>query len=139
MFNFHDLDFNILEGKILTKIIVGAPDPDDENDEIYFTTNTGEVYRMYHDRDCCERVDISEIIGDWNDLIGTPILLAEKVTNREDPPPLQNEEDSYTWTFYKLSTIKGSVTIRWYGESNGYYSEEVDFELYKQLDIQPEL
>ena len=72
-----------------------------------------------------------DIAGDIDDLIGSPILLAEVVTSfDENPPGVEIPEDyqeSFTWTFYKLSTIKGSVTISWYGSSNGYYNESVTF------------
>jgi hypothetical protein len=97
-------------------------------DEIVFTLDTGEQFRMYHSQDCCENVTVDDIAGDLDDLIGTPIVKAEEVTSSENPPGVTKEyQDSFTWTFYHLATVKGYVTIRWYGESNGYYSESVDF------------
>jgi hypothetical protein len=111
---------NVLNGKTLTKI-------DKSDDELLFITSTGEVYKMYHEQDCCESVRIEEIIGDLTDLISHPLTMAEEVINERDGEPLSYYDDSYTWTFYKFATIKGFVTIRWYGESNGYYSESVDF------------
>lgn len=115
------VDVNVLEGKTLEKIEqIG-------DDELIFTTTEGEQYKMFHSQSCCESVYIEDICGEFNDLIGSPILMAEEVTNMEDPGPLPGGEESYTWTFYKLATIKGYVTLRWYGSSNGYYSESVDF------------
>ena len=113
-------DFSVLLGKTLTGINVS-------DDYIIFTTSEGDKYRQFHDQNCCESVYIDDICGDVNDLLHSPILLAEEVSNYNDPPK-DTYNDSYTWTFYKLSTNKGSATIRWYGTSNGYYSESVEFE-----------
>jgi len=78
--------------------------------------------------------DIVDIAGDVDDLIGSPLTMAEAVTHvGENPAEAEDIEiewpdDSFTWTFYRFATARGYVTIRWYGSSNGYYSEEVTFE-----------
>jgi len=111
-----------LVGKTLTKV-------DKSEDEIVFTTNAGEVYKLHHWQDCCESVSIEDVCGDLSDLIGSPLVEAEEVTSDKDPEGItkEHQKDSFTWTFYKLRTAKGTVTIRWYGESNGFYSERVEF------------
>jgi len=113
-------DFSELIGKTLTSCT-------DVGYEIVFTTTDGGVYKLYHDQDCCESVYLDDVCGDLSDLVGSPIVQASEETN-VDLPPKSEYEVSYTWTFYKLATNKGSVTLRWYGCSNGYYSEKVYFE-----------
>lgn len=95
-----------------------------------FTCSDGSKYVMEHRQDCCEFVRILEVVGDPEDLLDSPVLLTGTVQSTgyrgdEDCPP--ETDESYTWTFYRIGTIKGTVTIRWFGTSNGYYSEEVDF------------
>ena len=114
------VEFQTLKDKVLKEVNIGS-------DNITFITDNGEVYNMYHDQDCCESVYIESVVGDIEDLIGVPLLIAEESTSGENPEGAEVSEyqDSFTWTFYKLATIKGYVDIRWYGESNGYYSESV--------------
>ena len=111
-----------LLGKTIV-IILGA---DVGKDDIEFICDDGSIYRMYHEQDCCEEVCIVDICGDINALIDSPITMAEDISNQYDKEPDKYVE-SYTWTWYKFATVKGYVTIRWLGESNGYYSEAVDF------------
>lgn len=120
-----EVPFENLRGKVLTKVTGLEKD----SDVVTFEAEDGSVYEMYHEQDCCESVSIEDVCGDVDDLIGSEILLAEEVVSDEWPEGVEKSEwvDSFTWTFYKLATRKGFVDIRWYGESNGYYSESVDF------------
>lgn len=115
------MKFEELIGKTLVKITgsVGGH-------EIIFTDNEGKSYKLYHEQDCCEDVSIEDINGDFQDLIGYPVTLAQESSN-SDSLNTAKEDDSFTWTFYKLATVNGYVDIRWFGSSNGYYSESVYF------------
>jgi hypothetical protein len=95
-------------------------------DSIDFEAESGERWRMFYDPDCCASCYIEDVVGDLQDLVGSPVAMAEAVTNHDDP--LTADEESFTWTFYKLASAKGYVTIRWYGRSNGYYSETASFQ-----------
>jgi len=115
-----------LLGKTLNKIDVlqrNSSDRWEAGDYIVFATDDGKVYKMYHEQDCCEYVHIEDIVGDVQDLVGSPITMTDEVINKTR----DDDDESTTWTFYKLATVKGYVTIRWHGSSNGYYSESVDF------------
>lgn len=126
---YKDVNYDELIGKVFTKV------EQISNDEIYFYSEDGITYKMYHEQDCCESVYVEDICGNLDDLVGTPILMAEEVSNEnEENKALSEWDGSYTWTFYKFATIKGYVTIRWYGTSNGYYSESVDFVVLNDSD-----
>lgn len=118
------ITFSDLLGKTLVAVEGRKGD-----DSITFRVDNGDAYVLYHEQDCCESVRVEDICGEMSDLIGSPILQAEESTSNENPsdmlPPKYQE--SFTWTFYRIATMKGQVVIRWYGESNGYYSEEVSF------------
>jgi hypothetical protein len=120
--------------ELLGKTLVRIDGLSKGSERVEFIPAEGPRYVMHHQQDCCEMVDLEDVCGDVADLLGSPILLAEEVVSDADPPGFEMSEDdkawreSFTWTFYKLATINGFVTIRWYGESNGYYSEGVDFQ-----------
>lgn len=118
-----DQDFSTLLGKTIiemTGLEVGS-------ENVTFKCSDGTKYVMYHSQDCCESVSIDDITGDMNDLLNTPITLASEEST-EGMEAQSEWDESFTWTFYKLATVKGYVDIKWYGTSNGYYSESVYFE-----------
>lgn len=100
-----------------------------DNEHLIFRFNDGSVYWFYHEQDCSESVSIEDIAGDLDDLLWAPLVVAEERINSQESVDFE----SHTWTFYEFATRKGSVTVRWHGESNGYYSESVDLKVYQYM------
>lgn len=93
-----------------------------------------EMVHLYHEQECCENVSIEDICGDLEDLEGAPIIRCEVRSNvgnlegkSKDYGHHDESSNAGTWTFIEIATNKGSVTIRFFGVSNGYYSETADF------------
>lgn len=122
--------FKNLKGKIIRRIITK------NDEEMYFEIGRDEWYYLHHNGDY-SNIWLAEIIGDLDDVVGSVIVEAELVKQQTDagegrPDNITEaertrSEESGTWSFYKLRTGTGSVTLRWCGTSNGYYSEEVDY------------
>lgn len=96
-------------------------------DEIIFTTDDGREFHLGHINECCEEVWLEDVVGDITDLENAIILVSEEVKNMDEPPPENRSvDDCYTWTYYNFRTLKGSVQVRFFGTSNGFYSETAD-------------
>lgn len=94
-------------------------------DEFQLLFNDGKVLRLWHYQDCCETVELTDIDGDIGDLIGGTCNEAEVVNSGE----FEAQHKTMQWTYYKFGTEKGSISLRWYGASNGYYSVDVNHEI----------
>ena len=116
-----NVPFDTLVGRRITKI-TGA---EAGSDFVEFHCDDGTLFGMFHDQDCCESVDLHEFDGDPQRTIG--LVTAAREETSTDRPALSEWDDSHTWTFYVLETEGGTLHLRWYGTSNGYYGEGVDF------------
>ena len=114
-----------LVGEVLTHV-------DIFDDEILLTTESGRKIQIFHSQDCCESVSIVNTEGDWQNLIGKPLIEAsEEIDPDNDPIFTETDKechDSRTNTKLTFRVDGATVINRWVGDSNGYYSESVDFE-----------
>ena len=112
------MDESVFIGLTMTKV-------EQDKYSITFHEQSGRKFRFDHEQDCCESVLVEDVIGNLDNLVGSPITMSEEVSSENEPAP--DDVESHTWTFYKFATVKGYVTVRWLGQSNGCYSECVDF------------
>jgi hypothetical protein len=113
-----------LINKVVVKVVF-------DKEKVIFECDDGCNFLMTHQQQCCEFVELVDGQDDLYLLNGQKILMAEEVTQVD----YYTQEDwrlhvlglhNKTWTFYKLGAINGYVNLRWFGQSNGCYSERVD-------------
>lgn len=113
------LDISDLVGRVFTGVNVAACSVDDVSVYVSLYAHDACVY-FGHVQQCCESVGLDEVHGDTMDLVGSPVLKATLETGGAE-----DDNGTSSWAFYHIATMKGYVTFRFGGSSNGYYSEEV--------------
>lgn len=103
------------------------------SDEVIFICKDNYAVKMYHEQDCCESVylDSADSIDNNDDVYTDCNWCIMEIVDNVNWGAKSEWTESCTWTFYKMKTDKGYDTLRWYGESSGYYSEKVDLKVYR--------
>ena len=96
-----------------------------ENESLTFNTENGKQYKMYQDSIRMQYADMEFRDGEFNDLIGNPILKAQSWSTQIDA---EGSDDSDRLRDFEFETIKGIFTIRWVGFSGEDSSEDIRFE-----------
>ena len=121
-------EFKKMVGEIISEITLKT---DDNNyEQLIFKTESGKIFKMFHENDCCEIVYLEDVIGGrLTDLLGETVVDVDIKTNsvKNNKNTEEYEYYFYEYYFYEIKTNVNTITLRWYGESD-YYSAYVDFE-----------
>lgn len=122
-----DVTYNQIAEKAYGKVVSGVK-VDKDGEDLWIMFSDGSRLHFMHHQDCCEDVYIEDIDIDLQDIVGSRLYLIEEASKIGG-----GHGYSSTWTFYKIQTSSDCATVRWYGVSNGYYSEEVDWEYFESV------
>jgi len=114
-------------GLVFTRVVSNS-------ESVTFYLTQDDYFVLKHLQNCCECVWLEDVCGDLTDLENTPMVVAEELSSH---PDYQDENTDYgiqEWTFYNFRTNKGTVSLRFCGTSNGYYSVGVNVLRYKMED-----
>lgn len=118
-----------LINQTITDVRVDFEDEHQYSKRILLRLSTHDGYFDFiHWQDCCECVWLEDGLEDLQSMIGQKVLNAYETSQHQDQDEDEDRYDSATWTFYNISTMYKEASLRFIGESNGYYSESVDID-----------
>ena len=111
--------------------VVSVSGLEESSENVDFFFSDGSSASFYHDYSCCENVYLYdfELTAKNIDKLKGAIINDARADSSDASDGDECSDDSGTWTFYNINTSKGCINMRWLGESNGYYGEDVDVTL----------
>lgn len=76
-----------------------------ESGSVTFRFDDGTYCTLGYHRGCCESPHVDDVAGNLDSLVGQVVVTAEEHSF--------DSSDGSLWTFHRISTGKGAVTIRW--------------------------
>lgn len=106
--------FDFIVGKTIESVI--GLESQSEKVVLTFTDDTYVIF--HHQQSCCESVYLEdyELTGKLEYGVINDAYSTSKCDDDEECDNIK------LWTFYNINTSKGTLNLRWYGTSNGYYS-----------------
>jgi hypothetical protein len=101
---------------IIGKIIESASLSIDKTILTFYFSDNSSI--QFDSRPSNPDVYIDDICGDFDCLLGVPLLVAESSSKSGDVAECE-------WVFYIFSTIKGTINIRWFDTTSDYYCAEI--------------
>ena len=123
------MDNRIKKENLFGRVIKSITGLEKDSTEVKIIFKDGGEIIQNHKQEWSEEVYVEQVDGNVFMHEGAIVYeLLEKVCSKDEIPEeeLLSSSDSLTATFYTLKTSKGYLDWRWYGESNGYYSENVE-------------
>lgn len=117
-----EVEIEDLQGKTIREIKIS-----DDKTEMAIVCDDAS-YKLSHYQDCCEKVYLEDVCGEFDDLIGETVIDSFKNTGEMVDDSALFWSGVMNYTFYTISSAKGCITLRWCSSSNGYYSHAIDIE-----------
>ena len=75
-------ELEVMLGHVFSRVLVS-----ENNQVMTFLSEDGTRFEFYHEQDCCESVQVEDVIGDLADLVGCPLVEADEISSDGFPNP----------------------------------------------------
>lgn len=122
------MDFSKLIGKTITQAFITK-----DNTKLILKSHD-QTFTLYGSSDDDADSWVEDIDNDLSTILNSPILSVQEKSKKLSDKDIDQKNSAHvenypTWYFYEISTIKGSVTLRFYSQDGTFYSAKMHLDI----------